>query len=98
MEGVGIQPDDAEHLTTGFIDGDKSHRAREVKVRQLGDKLMREFLDGVEEAKPQIFFAYVRQEVAKQAFVIGSDPTNKYPPALAKNEMPLPLGIVQANN
>ena len=57
---------------------------------------MREFLDGIEEAKPQIFFADMRQKVANQKIVIRSDRPDKYSPVIAENEMPLPLRIVQS--
>jgi hypothetical protein len=52
MNSVGVEPDDAEYLAAGFIDGDKGHRARIIELRQFGDELMREFLDGIEKAKP----------------------------------------------
>src|ERR1700687_1313498 len=91
MNSVGVEPDDAEHLATGFIDCDKGHRARIIELRQFGDELMREFLDGIEEAKPQIFFGYVDQKVANQKLVIRPDRPDKYPPAIPENKMPLPF-------
>src|ERR1700733_1284168 len=97
VDFVGMEPDDAECLTTGFIECDKSHRARIIQLRQSGDELRREFLDRIEEAKPQIFLADMCQKVANQGFVIGPDRSDKYPPAPAKNEMPLPSRIVQSN-
>jgi hypothetical protein len=90
---VGMEPDDAEHLAAGFIDGDKGHRAQTVDICQSSDKLMREFLDGIEEAKPQIFLAHMCQKVANQDRVIRPDRPDKYPPAISKNKMPLPLQI-----
>jgi hypothetical protein len=54
---------------------------------------MREFLDGIEEAKPQIFLAHMCQKVANQDRVIRPDRPDKYPPAISKNKMPLPLQI-----
>jgi hypothetical protein len=59
MARVGMQSHDAERLLSGFIDGDKSHRARIVEIDQSGDELMRKLLDGIEEAKPQIFLIHV---------------------------------------
>src|SRR6202048_2922952 len=91
MNRVGVEPDHAEHLATGFIDGDKRHRAQIIELRQFRDELMREFLDGIEEAKPQIFFGDVDQKVANQKLVIRSDRPDKYPPAIPENKMPLPF-------
>jgi hypothetical protein len=45
---------DTERLVTGFIDSDKGHSAGVIEVRQSGDELRRKFLDGIEEAEPQI--------------------------------------------
>jgi hypothetical protein len=73
MNSVGVEPDDAEYLAAGFIDGDKGHRARIIELRQFGDELMREFLDGIEKAKPQIFFGDVDQKVANHELVVRSD-------------------------
>src|SRR6202022_1240281 len=98
LDRVGVEPDDAEHLATGFIDGYKGHRAQIIELRQFGDELMREFLDGIEEAKPQIFFGHVDQKVANQKLVIRSDRPGKYPPAIPENKMPLPFYIGQSNN
>jgi len=56
---------------------------------------MRELLDGIEKAKPQIFLAHMRQKVANRVIVIRSDRTNEYPPAIPENEMALPLWIGQ---
>ena len=72
-------------------DGDKGHRTRIIELRQFGDELMRKFLDGIEEAKPQIFFGHVDQKVANQKLVIRSDRPYKYPRAIPENKMPLPF-------
>ena len=86
-----MQPDNAEHLAAGFIEGDKGHRAHAIDIGQAGDELMREFLDGIEEAKPQILLAHMRQKLANQQVVIRPDRPDKYPPAIPENKMPLPL-------
>jgi hypothetical protein len=39
MDRVGVESDDAEHLTAGLIDGDKGHRACIIELRQFGDEL-----------------------------------------------------------
>jgi hypothetical protein len=52
---------------------------------------MREFLDGIEEAKPQIFFGNVGEKVANQKLVIRSNRPDKYSPAIPENEMSLPF-------
>src|SRR6202035_390074 len=88
-----MEPDDAERLTTGFVDGDKGHRARIIELRQAGDELMREFLDGIEEAQPQVFLAHMGQKVANPELVIRTDRPDKYPPAVPENKMPLPFWI-----
>ena len=36
---VGVEPYDAEGLVARFINGDKSHRARVIELRQSGDEL-----------------------------------------------------------
>jgi hypothetical protein len=90
-ECVGMEPNDAEQLATGFFDGDKGHRALAIDIGQSRDELMREFLDGIEEAKPQIFLAHTCQQIANQEFIIRPDRPDKYLPAIAENEMPLPL-------
>jgi hypothetical protein len=60
---------------------------------------MRElFLNGIEEAKPQIFFADMCQKVTNQKIVIRSDRPDKYSPTNPENEMPLPLRIVQSKS
>jgi hypothetical protein len=56
---------------------------------------MRELLDGIEKAKPQIFLAHMCEKVANQVIVVRPDRTNKYPPAIPENEMALPLWIGQ---
>jgi hypothetical protein len=56
---------------------------------------MRELLDGIEKAKPQIFLAHMRQKVANQEIVLRSNRTDKYPPAIPENEMSLPLGQIE---
>ena len=92
-----MQSHDAERLFGGFIDGDKSHRARIVEIDQSGDELMREFLDRIEEAKPQIFLAHMSQMIADQVLIVRSDRPDKYPPALPEDDMPLPLRRVRTN-
>ena len=52
---------------------------------------MREFLYRIEEAEPQILGADMLQQLEKQWFVIRSDRPRKESPAVAENEMPLPL-------
>ena len=56
---------------------------------------MREFLYRIEEAEPQVAGADVLQQTEKQWFVIGSDRPRKESPAVAENEMPLPLRWVE---
>jgi hypothetical protein len=92
---IAVQPDNAEYLAAGFIQCDKGHRARIVQLRQARDELRREFLDGIEEAKPQVCLADMDQKVANQGFVAGSERPDKYPPVIPEYEMPLPLRIVQ---
>jgi hypothetical protein len=58
---------------------------------------MREFLDGIEEAKPQILLVHVSQMIADQILVVRSDRPDKYPPAIPEDEMPLPLRRVRPN-
>jgi hypothetical protein len=87
----GMEPDDAENLAADFIDGDKGHRTQAIDIGQSGDKLMRELPDGIEEPKPQIFFAHMRQKVTNQEFVIQSNRPDKYPLAIPENKMALPL-------
>jgi hypothetical protein len=62
----------------------------------MRDELNREFLDGIEETKPQIFLAHMRQKVANQEIVIRPDRPDKYPPVIPENEMPVPLLIVES--
>jgi hypothetical protein len=57
--------------------------------------LIREFLDGIKEAKPQIFLAHMRQQIANKVLVIRSDRPNEYSPAITENQMPLPSRIAQ---
>jgi hypothetical protein len=92
-----VETNDAKQLVAGFIDGDKGHRALIIEFRQAGDELMREFLDGIEEAEPQIFLAYMCQKVANQELVIRSDRPDKYPPAIPENKVPLPLQMDRSN-
>jgi len=94
---VEVQPDDAERFATGFVDGDKGHGARKIKLRQAGNELMRELLDGIEEAQPQVFLAHMRQKVAHQGFVIGLDRPDKYPAAIRENKMSRPSWIGRLN-
>ena len=91
-----MEPYDAEGLVTAFVDGDKRHRARIIQMRQSGDEFGREFLDRVEEAKPQIGSADMRQKVTIPGTVIRPQRPDKYAPAtVSKNEMALPLRIVR---
>jgi hypothetical protein len=94
---VEMKPDDAEHLTSGFIDRDKGHRARMIEFRQAGDELIRKFPDGIKKAKPQVFFADMREKGTKQRFIVRSDRTDKYPPAIPENQVALPSGIDRWN-
>jgi len=55
---------------------------------------MREFLYRVEEAKPQVLSADVLQQLENQWLVIRPDRPRKESPAVAENEMPLPLRLV----
>jgi hypothetical protein len=91
-----VKPDDTERLSADFIDGDKGRRARVFEVRQASDELVGEFLDGIKEAKPQIFLAHMRQKLANQEIVIRPERPDKYPPAIPQHEMPLPLPIVRS--
>jgi len=77
--------------------GDKSHRARMVEIGQSGANLMREFLDRIEEAKPQVFLAHMSQMIADQVFIVRSDRPDKYPPVIAEDDVPLPFRRVRAN-
>ena len=52
---VTVKPYDAECIPTGFIYGDKGNCPRIIELCQPGDELRRKLLDGIEEAKPQIF-------------------------------------------
>src|ERR1700743_1536119 len=58
---------------------------------------MRELLDRVEEAQPQIFLADVLQQSADQRPVIRLHRPRKYPPTIPENEMPLPLRRIGPN-
>jgi len=97
VDRAGVEPDDTEYLTIGFIYGYKGHRAPVIELRQFGDELIREFLDGIEEAKPQIFFGHVYQKIANQEIIIRSDRPDKYPPGVQENDVPLPLRRIRAN-
>jgi hypothetical protein len=68
-----------------------------IEFRQSGDELRRKFLDRIEEAKPQIFFAHMRQQIANQPIVTWSDRPDKYPPEIPENDMPLPLRRIRAD-
>ena len=92
-----MEPHDGEGLTAGFVYGNKCHRARIIEFRQLGDELRRKFLDGIEEAKPEIFLAHMRQQIANQAIVTWLNRPDKYPPGITENDMPLPLRRIRAD-
>ena len=94
---LGVNPDNAENLAIGFVDRDKCHRLRVVELRQFGEKLMRKFLDGFEEAKPQIFLGDVAQQFAKQRLVVRPDGTRKHAPTIPEDEMPLPLNRIRTH-
>jgi hypothetical protein len=93
---IEMEPDDAKDIVTGFIKCDKRHRARIIDLRQSSDELIREFLDGIKEAKPRIFLAHMRQQIANKVLVIRSDRPNEYSPAIPENQMPPPSRIAQS--
>src|ERR1700737_497869 len=63
VDRAGVEPDDTEYLTIGFIYGYKGHRAPVIELRQFGDELIREFLDEIEEGKRKTFFVHGNQKV-----------------------------------
>src|SRR6478736_10369499 len=58
---------------------------------------MRKFLDGFEEAKPQILLGDVAQQFAKQRLVVRPDGTRKHAPTIPEDEMPLPLNRIRTH-
>ena len=91
MDCVGMQSHDPQRLFGGFIDSDKRHRARVVESGQPDQELMAEFLDRIEEAKPQIFLADVLQQIKDQRLVGGANRPDENLLAVAEDEMPFPL-------
>jgi hypothetical protein len=93
-----MQSHEAKPLLAGFIDGYKGHRGGIVEIDEFGNKLMRESLDQIEEAKPQIFLANLSEMMADQVLIVRPYRPDEYLPTIPEDKMPLPLRRVRSNS
>src|SRR5882757_4861502 len=97
MISIGMQPNHPDRVTGRLVGCDKGHRSRVVEPGQPGEELMAEFPDRIEETKPQVFPCDVLQQRKQKRLVVRPDRPRKHPPAIAEDQMPLPLRWIGAN-